>query len=135
MGLNCSHDAFRGAYSSFSRLREFIAKSIGGSYPPHKDDSLNPGMWYWGEGYSLESHPGLYEFLTHSDCDGEISPEMCVHVADELEAVLPMVEEMEAKEGPGAGHIFRDGGYTAVTKRFIQGCRQAAEANEPLIFH
>ena len=131
MGLDCSHDAFHGAYSSFDRFRQAVAKAIGGSFPEHKDRELDPQMWYWGDGYSKETHPGLYVFLCHSDCGGDISPEDCEKVADELEVLLPAIES----QGSGAGHIERDGGYGAVTRRFIKGCRLAAEKNERLDFH
>jgi hypothetical protein len=131
MGLDTTHDAFHGAYSAFNRFRQAVAAAMGGSYPPHAQDGRNPDLWYWGTGYSAESHPGLYEFLAHSDCDGEISPEMCRRVADEMEILLPAIEE----HGLGCGHIERDGGYGAVARRFIAGCRRAAEAGEPLGFH
>lgn len=131
MGLDCSHDAFYGAYSAFNRFRQIIAKVMGGSFPPHEDKSLDPNAWYWeSDDYSKETHPGLYEFMTHSDCDGEISPEMCKCVADEMEALLPEIK----KHGIGAGHIERAGGYRSVAERFIAGCRAAHEANEPLEF-
>ncbi|WP_244185725.1 hypothetical protein [Bacillus sonorensis] len=45
-----------------------------------------------------KTHKGLTEFFGHSDCDGEISPEMCKIVADELEAILPYVEELAKKK-------------------------------------
>jgi hypothetical protein len=128
MGLDCSHDAFHGAYSAFNRLRQEVARVIGGSYPPHKDKELDPDQWYWGDGYGEETHPGLYEFFCHSDCDGYITPEMCVFVANELEALLPL------SENDSCGHIERDGGYNAVLRRFIAGCRLSASANEPLEF-
>lgn len=134
MGLDTTHNAFHGAYSSFSRFRQFVMKAIGGSYPPHDDESLDRGHFYWGEGYSEETHRGLHEFFTHSDCDGEISPQMCTVVADELASILPKIEEL-AKTEDVAGHILRDGGFVAVTMRFINGCRLAAELNEPLEFH
>lgn len=54
--------------------------------------------WYFGDGYSTKTHKGLTEFFGHSDCDGEISPEMCKIVADELEAILPYVEELAKKK-------------------------------------
>lgn len=150
MGLDCSHDAFHGAYSAFNRLRQVVAQSIKGSYGPHylyhfrgepakdkqswfiRDESLDENHWYWGPGYSKETNPGLYEFFCHSDCDGEISPEMCVTVADELEAILPKIE---AIDDGGAGHIAARGGYTEVVRKFIAGCREAASAGEPLDFH
>lgn len=152
MGLACSHDAFRGAYSAFNRLRQAICAATGpdGSYPPHwqytsdgniAQDSerrtlykpgLSDSMFYVADDYDRTTHPGLWEFLTHSDCDGEISPEMCVKVADDLEALLPKIEAL----GWGAaGHIAFYGGFVAVTRRFIDGCRRAAAANEPLDFH
>jgi hypothetical protein len=135
MGLDTTHDAFSGAYSAFNNFRRFLLKSIGGSFPPHEDKTLKDGYWYWGENtkYSSETHKGLLEFFAHSDCDGEISPDMCKVVADELEAILPQVEEL-AKTEQSYGHILRDGGWVEVTKRFIEGCRLAHERNEPLEF-
>ncbi|OMF38784.1 hypothetical protein BK133_00855 [Paenibacillus sp. FSL H8-0548] len=133
MGLDTSHNAFHGAYSSFNRFRKVVAEAAGGSYPPHKDENMDKENWYWDSSYSKEANPGLYEFFNHSDCDGEISPEMCVKVADELEKLLPRIEEL-SKGTDGGGHIARDGGFVEVTKRFITGCRSAAGENEPLIF-
>ncbi|KND06156.1 MULTISPECIES: hypothetical protein [Bacillus] len=133
MGLDVTHGAFSGAYSAFNNLRRFLLRSIGGSWPPHDDKKLKDGHWYFGEGYSTKTHKGLTEFFGHSDCDGEISPEMCKIVADELEAILPYVEELAKKEMPH-GHILRDGGYIVCTKQFIAGCRLAHELNEPLEF-
>ncbi|MED3440267.1 hypothetical protein P4393_12450 [Bacillus subtilis] len=133
MGLDTTHDAFHGAYSAFNNFRRFLLKSIGGSYPPHENKELMDGYWYFGDGYSAETHKGLAEFFRHSDCDGEINPEMCKIVADELEAILPQVEELSKSE-PSYGHILRDGGWVAVTKQFIEGCRLAHERDEPLEF-
>lgn len=134
MGLDTTHDAFHGAYSAFNRFRRFVLKSLGGSWPPHEDKSLDDKQWYWdNEKFDLKKYEGLMEFFTHSDCDGEISPEMCVKVADELESILPRIEEL-AKTEDAHGHLLRDGGYVAVTKQFIAGCRSAAEQNEPLEF-
>lgn len=152
MGLDCSHNAFHGGYISFSYLRQIVTAATEGesSFPPHwrrdsegliirdsggfpvRDESLDPQSWYIDESYTRESHPGLYEFLSHSDCDGEISPEMCVLVADDLEALLPAVE---ALKWPAPGHIEAAGGYAATLRRFIDGCRSAAASGEPLEFH
>lgn len=131
MGLDTTHNAFHGAYSAFNSFRKFICEATGGSFPPHRDKSLKDGCFYYGDGYSPETHKGLTEFLSHSDCDGEISPEMCKIIADELEELLPKVEEM-AKTRESYGHILGGGGWVAVTKRFINGCREAYENNEPL---
>ncbi len=148
MGLDCSHDAFSGAYSAFNRLRQEVSRATGGSFPPHWlynadgtlardrtglvvcDKARDNGLIYFGEG--IEEDSGLCEFLTHSDCDGEISPEMCVKVADDLENILPKIEALNT---PAHGHIERRGGYVEVVKKFIAGCRLAAENNEPLKFY
>ena len=86
------------------------------------------------EEYYVENKLGLIEFLGHSDCDGEISSNMCKLVADELEEILPQIEYVAEEKIEESGHIFRDGGYVAVTKRFIDGCRLAHKNNEDLKF-
>ncbi len=134
MGLDVSHDAFSGAYSAFSRFRQIVARAMGGSFPPHSDREKFPEaeMWYWGEGFSQRTHPGLFAFMVHSDCDGSIMPSTCGRLADELEALLPEIEKLD---NGGGGHIQREGGYAAVTKRFIAGCRRANAERRRLIFH
>ena len=134
MGLDISFGAFNGAYSAFNTFRKIIAEATGGSFPPHNDETLEPNMWYFGEGHNKKTHKGLYELLSHSDCDGKINYAMCRHVAKELEQLLPKIEEI-AKTKPCFGHIERDGGYVAVTKRFIEGCNQAIEQKKPLRFY
>lgn len=149
MGLDCSHDAFGGAYSAFNRFRQCVAEAIGGSFPEHyqyapggkviEDENgrlkRKPGLdetrIYFGEGYTPYTHVGLFIFLAHSDCDGEISAEDCVKVADELEDLIPKIDALGWES---SGHIERAGGFVAVTKQFIAGCRRAASAGEPLVF-
>jgi len=150
MGLDCSHDAFHGAYSAFNRFRQVVAHAMGGSFPPHwkvhpsgelvlddrglpiYDESLDDKMIYYDtDGITPEQGPGLWLFLRHSDCDGEISPEDCRKVADEMEAILPDIE----KAGEGGGHIAARGGFGEVARKFIRGCREAAANNEPLEFY
>ncbi len=141
MGLDCSHGAFSGAYSAFGRLRCAAAVAAGGSYPPHHDppelrkhlglNTLDPGRWYIPAGVTDESHPGLYLFFNHSDCDGMFTPAECDLVADDLSELLPLIDDTL----PSDGHIERDGGFRAVLQRFIDGCRRASMAGEPLVFH
>ena len=83
--------------------------------------------WRLPDPYTVENSPGLMEFFNHSDCDGEISPEMCAKVANELEALL-------LPDEPASGHLERLG-YKRTLQRFIDGCRAAAEVNKPLLFH
>lgn len=153
MGLDISHDAFHGAYSAFNRFRQCVAEAMGGSYPPHyqygpngevfpqrPESEFSPLMlkpdlkesdWYWGDGYRPATHPGLFEFFAHSDCDGEISPATCASLAAEMEELLPKIEALGWIAG---GHIERGGGYAAVARRFIAGCRAAAASGEPMTF-
>ena len=129
MGLDCSHDAFSGAYSSFNRFRQEVCRATGGSFPPHKDQELDFGSWYWGDGYREDTHPGLGIFLSHSDCDGEISARDCLLVAKELKLIAEKMPDYG-----GGGHIERDGGYRNVAQRFAAGCLRAHAAGESLEF-
>lgn len=141
MGLDVSFDAFHGAYSAFNRFRQAVAEAIGGSFPPTKPefiekmkaqgyDTFPPTWWYWGDGYSKETHPGLYAFFMNSDCDGEIDPATAGKLADEMELLLPALDAM----GEGAGHIMKRGGYGQVAREWIAGCRLAVGYNEPIEF-
>lgn len=126
MGLDVSHDAFSAAYSAFNRFRSAMGVAAGVQWPTGIGGDNFIGF---PKGYA-ESHPGLYEFFTHSDCDGEIAPDLCAKLADEMESLLPVIDTM----GHDWGHIGRAGGFGAVTRQFIKGCREAAAANEPLEF-
>lgn len=129
MGLDVSHGDFSMAYSAFNRFRQAIAKAAGAQFPPHDDPSLDRSMIYWPDDFT-ERQPGLAAFLTHSDCDGEIDPETCVKIADEMTALLPNLEQM----GDGGGHIARAGGLAEAARQFIAAARAAATAGEPLEF-
>jgi len=130
MGLDISHDAFHGAYSAFNRFRKALARAMGGSFPPHDLFEHDDNRWYWGHGYSAETHPGLTIFFCHSDCDGEMTPEECALVIRDL---APLVEKLPAYGG--GGHIESAGGYRAVGEQFLRGCQAAIDANENLEFH
>lgn len=131
MGLDTTHGAFHGSYGAFNRFRKVVARAMGGSFPSHDDQTLDPDHWYWGLGYSAETHPGLNAFLASNDCEGAFPPELCAKIADEIEALLPQID----KFGLGGGHIERDGGYGAVARRYIKGCRDAAAVGETLEYH
>lgn len=140
MGLSISHGTFDGSYGAFDRFRAEIARVTGVFWPPHKEKNqidkatglpmiLDDNKWYWpDEGYHSSTHPGLQKFFNHSDGEGRMSPKTAATLADELEALLPLISE------GGEGHIEYQGGYRKVTERFIQGCRRAAAAKEWLIF-
>ena len=130
MGLDVSHDAFSGPYSAFNRFRQAVAKAMGGSYPDHEDKSLEPNLWYWGPGYNADRNPGLHEFFNHSDCDGQIHWRTCGELAEELVSLLPKLDEM----GMGSGRIADAGGYGAVARCFIAGCKLAFDRKEDMEF-
>lgn len=119
MGLDISHDAWHGAYSSFMRWREKIAEVAG--LPPLQNMEGFGGPIKWE---SLEPSP-LHELLHHSDCDGEISWKSCGAIADELEKLLPKLN------GDGGGHI---GSYKEKTEQFIKGLRKAHKKKQELVF-
>ena len=135
MGLDCSHNAFHGAYSSFGRWRKMLAIVTGGSYPPHDDKSLdNSQIYYDNEIYDWVKHKGFAELMKHSDCDGKINYDVCKLLADDLTGLLPVIIDYEKTNGDGGGHLTLAGGYTAVTIQFINGCKQAQKEKKPLTF-
>ena len=126
MGLDISHGAWRGGYGSFHNFRITVCMATGGRF----EDDAEGGMFYFGEGYTRTSHPGLFEFIGHSDCDGSISPKLAKKLAKELEQLLPELECF----GDGPPHIRAQGGYDGCARKLIAGCRKAARAGEPLVF-
>lgn len=146
MGLDCSHDAWRGAYSAFNHFRQAVAWATGGSFPPHyqrnedgsvkstidgrliRDETMDEDRIYLDDDFNQPENPGIWEFLLHSDCDGEIAPDMCAKVADEMERLLPKLDTLDE----AGGHM--PFGPAAAARRFIKGCRAAHAANEPLEF-
>ena len=120
MGLDVSHGAFQCPYGRFNALRQAVAAGVGVKFPPHNEPGLEDNSIYWHEGFTQE-HPGLATFLLHSDCDGELSPEECRIVAKELEAITDAI-------------IDPDDWIVSKVKLFISSAREAAIANEPLVF-
>lgn len=86
MGLDTTHDAFHGAYSSFMRFRSELLtltnkKNIRGMYGFGGDDDL-----------SEISDIGIKRLINQSDCDGKISPKDCKLISDSLDKYIPMME-------------------------------------------
>ena len=126
MGLDCSHGAWSGQYSAFNRLRRAIANALGGSWPPHEDDSLDEDTWFIDDKWNEEEHKGIFLFMNHSDCDGEFTPDECRLVARDLtEHVAPLLEELGEEQ-----HF----SYKRAVERFAAGCLDAANKGERLEF-
>lgn len=119
MGLNISHGAFDGSYSTFNRLRESIAKYAG--VPPlgimqgfyvkdgFRDPMLEVNLLFAKDDYRVRMLNNIFdqfpikwdslkpsyihELLYHSDCDGYINWKACEKIANELEKLLPLMSE------------------------------------------
>jgi hypothetical protein len=148
MGLDTSHDAWHGSYSSFNNWRTWIAEQIGiplqlmdGFYSeennpfalldckyPNGDElemrsirrisKLFPLKWD-----SFKKTP-LHILLYHSDCDGYINWYDCNKIAKELKVVLSKIKKDEA-----------NGWLYIATELFINGCELAYNKKEKLIFN
>lgn len=125
MGLDTTHDAWHGPYSSFHHWRIAVAQAAGLSIyeKPLKSEGKHP-MWVMPDEDDI-----LFVLLTHSDCEGEIAVEDCAPLADRLEGLLPAIIADEAKEYGYPDY------YTTSTQAFIKGLRLAASLNEPIEFH
>lgn len=138
MGLNCSHGAWDGPYSKFNRFRQYVGKACGGSFPPHDAEFVERYRAETGEEpdardviWDDEVIPadllrGGKTFLEHSDCDGEISPADCIHVARFLRWAAPLMPAAGSARGPDDPQAWAE--------RFASGCDRAAMAGEPLTF-
>lgn len=157
MGLDTTHGAWHGAYSSFMSWRIKIAEVAGfpplelmeGFYSSNQDiGTRNPFIlleYRYPLGDELDmaalrrikqrlpikwqllEKHPLYMLLRHSDCDGHINYGACGKIADELEKLLPLLSDEHV-----GGHI---GNYYDKTKDFIAGCRLANKNKERLEFH
>lgn len=114
MGLDTTHDAFHGAYSSFMQFRRgLVEHSLKMEIKDFEGyDGALP--------YSHIQDAGLRRLVNQSDCDGEISPEDCKLIAEYLEKTIPELEEGEVKDR---------------SIQFKDGCLLAYSKNEFIIFH
>lgn len=146
MGLDTTHDCWHGAYSSFSRWRDILAKAAGYTLVESEDGhgfkhqvvvGLNYdiderryyGRMWAGDVPAVEGHdpdPMLFLHL-HSDCEGVIKQRHQLAIADRLESLLPALEEID-----GGGHI---GNAADKTRKFIAGLRDANARDEEVEFH
>jgi len=114
MGLDTSHNAWHGPYSSFNLWRTLICEKAGLGY-------LRNYIGFGGEKQWDENHP-LVPLLNHSDCDGEIKWEDCKGIAVALTEILPKLEPED---------LYNIG----KTEDFINGCIDAYKAQENIDFH
>lgn len=143
MGLDTSHDAWHGAYSSFGGWRREVAIAAGliqknetlfpkAYYDPDEMrdspldwDKLNKqtdcmGVWY------EEPEDPIFYLINHSDCEGVIQFQHLLPLADRLEKLVPLVDNQDFH--------FTDW-QESKTQRFVDGLRAAYDAGEDLDFH
>lgn len=144
MGLDVSHDCWRGAYSAFSRWREKLSEVAGYdiakvTWPNLSGaDSFMNGrdmvLIDWGHvtdnnlrgDWDTTPADPLLILIAHSDCDGWIRSRDAAPLADRLAELLPLLPEGEA---PGHVRNWRD-----KTQTFIDGLRLAAASGEDVEF-
>lgn len=141
MGLDTTHDAWHGPYSSFFRWRRHVAKAAGWHEEGQGLDSTFREIdWsqitednLMGRWDRLPEDP-LVVLIAHSDSEGELPLEALVPLAERLEGLAERMEDTEAREGGPYGRATYDG-ERAATLRFAEGLRKAAAAGEPVEFH
>jgi hypothetical protein len=123
MGLDTTHNAWHGPYSSFNDFRRAILKAYNGTdlfeYAGY-EMRCKKDLQKQSSGLALENidDDGIYILMNHSDCDGEIRWVDCKLVADSLRSL--------------AGKI--DGYYLTKLAEFIKGCDLAHSKKEDLLF-
>jgi hypothetical protein len=122
MGLDTTHDAWHGPYSSFNQWRTEIASHIGINLREMDGYKMQgfriiPGL-PWDDWVDHD----LYPLLIHSDCEGELTPDECRRIANALGEILPKMD-------PENEYLLRK------TKQFHDGCQRAALLNQVIEFH
>lgn len=121
MGLDVSHGAWNGGYGAFNLFRTILIEAVGGKWATFDDPN-----YYFGE---EDPGPGLKHLFAMNDCEGEIPPEICAMLADELEAIAGRVAEIES-----TWSCRKDLRLAERTLQFARGAREAAESGECLEF-
>ena len=130
MGLDVSHDCWRGAYSAFKRFRDAIRETAGidddawGEEINHivREGKVDADLL--GDYCDWEPDDDIKYLLAHSDCDGLIWPRHALKIAVRLEELIP---ELPDEQG---GHL----NLIPNAKSFVAGCYKAAALGEPLRF-
>jgi hypothetical protein len=137
MGLDTTHDAWHGPYSSFMEWRIWVAKQVGinllemEGYSPDRDYT-NPNRRH-GKIKWETIEDDLKILLNHSDCDGHLTTSQCKKIADRLKTITDaMTDDYNSKLEDNWSTEARM--YNA-TIRFRKGCMKAYKEKEKLKFH
>jgi hypothetical protein len=127
MGLDTSHNAWHGPYSSFSRWRCWLADIKGVNLLSMKGFG---GDTEWTQ---YEDDP-IYPLLNHSDCDGELTPKECALIAFGLSEVLKKADSLIQPDWDS--HQKQEHNYNIeLTNQFRKGCIDAFKKCETIEFH
>ena len=118
MGLDTTHNAWHGSYSSFNKFRSWLGEQIG--------INLKDYIGYGNDvGLELSSiDHDLQPLFDHSDCDGELTPEQCKQIADGIDSVLKTAPKDD----------FPYSHYQSAVE-FRDGCLLAYSKNESMEFY
>lgn len=114
MGLDTTHNAWHGSYSSFNQFRHWLAEQIG----INLDDYYGYGNKGTKELKSIGND--LKYLFDHSDCDGEITAKRCKKIADAIGEVLKTANKEDY--------------YYPQLVQFQKGCLLAYSQDEKLEF-
>lgn len=123
MGLDTTHGAWHGSYSTFNEWRNLVARAAG--FPPLKEMRGFGGERLWE---TTSGDRRLIPLLNHSDCDSYLSVRVLPGIAAGLDAIVDRLPAY-LDEGPAFHELWRDR-----TRAFAAGCRAAAAAGEPIEF-
>ncbi|KWX66834.1 hypothetical protein [Mycobacterium sp. NAZ190054] len=151
MGLDTTHNCWRGAYSGFREFRQMVGRAAGLPYrviddPDRYDhgqltedidwsiytpDNLQ-GRWrkqkpVWqqdGDVYGTPKQDDVLYLIVHSDCGGELRRGYLPRLRDRLVELEPEYERLTADNGYLGGRL----------RQFIDGLEAAIEAGEHVAF-
>lgn len=121
MGLDTTHGAWNGPYSSFNKFRYSLADQI--------DIDLGEYNGYGGDKELSSINHDLMPLFNHSDCDGELTPDECLKISIGLKSVL---DKLHLKDTPSHFEFTR---FVDCIIKFRNGCILAYLENENIEFH
>lgn len=113
MGLDTSHNCWRGSYVIFGLYRKRVAWAAGIDLTRMEGHASEGVLVPWS---SLAPDP-IHTLLHHSDCDGSIPWRKCRALADRMESLLPKL-----------------GQYDTTTIDWIKGLRLAYVSKQNVLF-
>ncbi len=128
-------EIFKATYQAFTQFRIQIARLLGCTVYPdaycraHPLEQEDPARWKeWQTEMRLinDRVPCAGIFLTHSDYDGEWSPQECKAIASILESVFDNLPVTPSK--------MRIGDWRETTRKFISGLEYCVENDMPALF-